>query len=373
MIKNKKEFFGVFCPQLPFTPIINSIISQAEYWFSKKENGFYKFVEPSDHYLYKEGDSWTEEVGCVRKTFNKAFDIIGVRYKSKSAFLLETNPFKGKLYASYHDRKTGKTYYFRNHALIDQVMKQLNPLKKETSDLKKFDQPAVTVTVKKTRSSNIDTKTTKHITPLSPKAADAAGDEEIKKLIFIWNDRTGQKATLSCFRKREQKNLLNFFSETCKGKFELWKKFCDAVGEDRVLSGKISSFGWKATLPWLSKKSNIEKILNGSYSLDFNKITHMTPSKEDCLKPIVETFSQSSDKQTAGIFERMMTMLMDKIGAPSFSSWFSDLAPETTDDNVLILKAPSKFKSDYLNMYFYDKLRSILAIERGFDDVIFTY
>ena len=60
------------------------ILGKLEYWFHnpKYKTGFYKFVEPCDHPLYREGDSWSEEVGLSRKVFNRAFDVIGVRYKS---------------------------------------------------------------------------------------------------------------------------------------------------------------------------------------------------------------------------------------------------------------------------------------------------
>jgi len=64
------------------------IIGKLEFWFAnpKYKEGFYKFVEPCAHPLYREGDSWSEELGISRKIFAKAFDLIGVRYKSKSAY-----------------------------------------------------------------------------------------------------------------------------------------------------------------------------------------------------------------------------------------------------------------------------------------------
>ena len=96
------------------------IIGKLEYWFSnpKYVGGFYKFVEPCGHPLYREGDSWAEELGVSRKLFAKAFDIIGVRYNSKSAYLKAEDKFQGKLYARYHDRQTNRTYFVRNHEIV---------------------------------------------------------------------------------------------------------------------------------------------------------------------------------------------------------------------------------------------------------------
>lgn len=129
------SFYTRFYPSLQsFTGSAFStlIVGKLEYWFSipKYVNGFYKFVEPCSHPLYREGDSWSEELGISRKLFAKAFDLIGVRYPSKSAFLKEEDPFKGKLYASYHDRSTNQTYYVRNHSFVADCLKGIFTKKK---------------------------------------------------------------------------------------------------------------------------------------------------------------------------------------------------------------------------------------------------
>ncbi len=121
------SFYTKFYPSLQtFTgsAISTLIIGKLEFWFSydKYKQGFYKFVEPCDHPLYRRGDSWSEELGVSRKLFAKAFDIIGVRYNSKSAFLKADDKFHGKLYASYHDRRTNQMYFVRNHDFVSQLL-----------------------------------------------------------------------------------------------------------------------------------------------------------------------------------------------------------------------------------------------------------
>lgn len=95
------------------------VMQQLDYWFERHQDGFYKFMEPSDHCLYKPGQSWTEELFMSRLEFISAFEQVGIRYRSKSEFEKAENKFQGRYYASYLDRKTNLTHYLRNHAITD--------------------------------------------------------------------------------------------------------------------------------------------------------------------------------------------------------------------------------------------------------------
>ena len=101
------------------------VMQQLDYWFEGHPGGFYKFLEPSDHTAYKDGDSWTEELGMSRHEFRTAFDKIGIRYKSKSEFDQALDKFQGLFYCSYVDRRSNLTYYFRNHDLVDATLDEL--------------------------------------------------------------------------------------------------------------------------------------------------------------------------------------------------------------------------------------------------------
>lgn len=113
------------------------LMQQLDYWFALKPDGFYKFLEPvrpkgkdaqgnpiPGHRLYSPGDSWCEELNCSPHEFRRMFDAIGVRWNSKSEFMNATDPFCGRGYCSYVDRKENLTYYFRNHALVDAFLDQ---------------------------------------------------------------------------------------------------------------------------------------------------------------------------------------------------------------------------------------------------------
>lgn len=101
---------------------------QLEYWFTKTGGEpFYKFFVPQEDekFGYKAGDSWCEELFFTEDEFRAAFDKLGEAYNSKSMFSQEEDPFKGKMYASYFDRKLCKTFYFRNHELVSDTLENL--------------------------------------------------------------------------------------------------------------------------------------------------------------------------------------------------------------------------------------------------------
>jgi len=109
------------------------VMQQLDYWFEGHPEGFYKFLEPSDHPAYKDGDSWTEEMGMTRHEFRTAFDKIGIRYKSKSDFDQAVDKFQGQFYCSYVDRRSNLTYYFRNHDLVDAALDELQSIRSQKS------------------------------------------------------------------------------------------------------------------------------------------------------------------------------------------------------------------------------------------------
>lgn len=129
------NIFSKFKHSIPYMPellpLAGSVMAcclmrQLEYWFERHPCGFYKFMVPNESPLYKDGDSWCEELGFTKDEFRSAFDRLGVRYKGTSALEEHAaDPFQGKFYYSVLDRKTHATYYYRNHALVDAMLEQL--------------------------------------------------------------------------------------------------------------------------------------------------------------------------------------------------------------------------------------------------------
>jgi hypothetical protein len=118
------------------------LMQQLDYWFAKYPDGFYKFLSPCDHALYKDGDSWTEELFLSDKEFRTAFEHLGTVYKSKSDFIKQDDPFQGRYYCSYYDRITKKTYYFRNHQKVDNELEILIATSDNQKNEEKLKAPA---------------------------------------------------------------------------------------------------------------------------------------------------------------------------------------------------------------------------------------
>ncbi|MCR4304476.1 MAG: hypothetical protein NUV63_09685 [Gallionella sp.] len=142
----KNKVLSIFHAVIPYVKELRAmagsmegciLMQQLDYWFALKPDGFYKFLEPvqskgkdeqgnpiSGHRLYRIGDSWCEELNCTPHEFRRMFDAIGVRWNSKSEFMNATDPFCGRGYCSYVDRKENLTHYFRNHARVDAFLNQ---------------------------------------------------------------------------------------------------------------------------------------------------------------------------------------------------------------------------------------------------------
>lgn len=119
------------------TGSINSAIlmQQFDYYFMCRPKGFYKFSQPSGHPEYREGDSWIETLNFSFKEFKNAWKRIGITYASKTAYnQAKGDKFQGKFYCAYIDRKqNNKTYYFRNHALLNECLEALPQSKELTA------------------------------------------------------------------------------------------------------------------------------------------------------------------------------------------------------------------------------------------------
>lgn len=118
-----------YVPEL--RPIAGSVtatilMQQLDYWFERYPGGFYKFQDASpDNPAYKHGDSWVEELRFSVAELRNAFDLIGHRHKSKTDWAACEEPFQGKFYCCYTDRRTRLTYYFRNHERVDEALDTL--------------------------------------------------------------------------------------------------------------------------------------------------------------------------------------------------------------------------------------------------------
>ena len=303
-VTNRQQNKEINCFYIKFYPGIKSsigcekatlILGRLEYWFEKYKNGFYKFVEPCNHPLYRDGDSWQEEIGFSRKIFAKAFDLVGVRYKSKSAFLKASDRFKGKLYASYHDRKTNQTYFVRNHEFASQFIKGLFN-KKQTPKTQEppptiqeeYGDEMKTTCPRKGRSWNgqksrsyggtiggkentpiqRNTPSLETDTPKDPQPPSESPQRELtEEMIKIWQEEVGELGVsylsngLLC---RLQHSLKNCFEQS----LDLWKTYCRIISSSKFLMGEAQNkFFKKAWITWAIKEEVIKRIKGGEFNL----------------------------------------------------------------------------------------------------------
>ena len=112
------------------SPVATILLRQILYWDGIKKGKFYKFKEPCslhgeffDKGLYKEGDSWCEELGLSRKSFDTAIKLIGFKKGKGSTNRIGATP-ENSLVVYYRD-SSGLTWYVLNRALLGNELSAL--------------------------------------------------------------------------------------------------------------------------------------------------------------------------------------------------------------------------------------------------------
>jgi hypothetical protein len=280
-----------------------------EGWFrsSKFRKGFYKFAAPCErHALYREGDSWAEEIGISYKVFKRSISAICQHYKTKTLYKASQDKFEGKLYASYVDKKTCQTYYVRNDILADEFFKNLkSPSKKDS---------AMSHNVKKDHCSNVQkvtplarahpinilhTLTSLTESPvenshrafeeegggveLSEKQAffeqpeqptaialhkdDILSEEQlglVRRMVDIFNEQTESRFKLLPSHVR---TLWNALVTRFDGVIEVWDAYCRRIASSEFLMGKAKNSKFKAVLLWVIGDYALEGIKQGEYGV----------------------------------------------------------------------------------------------------------
>ena len=286
-----KRFFVKYCPTMIqyFGKYQTAIVfERLEYWSSRQKEGFWKFYEPCSHPLWREGDSWQEELGFSRRLFHQLFTLIGTRYKSKSAFLKAADPFQGKCYASYYDRKTNRTYFLRNHAFVENLLKSLwetaktVATKTETSFKKMCRSWNDTNGQSFTRARNIYSS---KVTSSQEKEEEKKNEKKIfdsdgiiivaQEMIKIWNQTTGNQDTGSPqLNRRLHKALIQTFESS----LDHWRGYCQKIASSKFLMGEGKNSTFKALLGWVIMPETVVKVIGDVYSSgDRRLLTPLNP------------------------------------------------------------------------------------------------
>lgn len=330
------------------------ILDRLEFYARKQPKGFYKFLEPCSHKLYKRNDSWTELLGCHRTSFWRAFSIIGKKHPSKSAFDQAEDKFDGKLYASYYDRYSNRMFFIRNHEGVIEFFNRIgNTSTTCVSEPKK--QIVNSLGTEQNARSYMESKKTS--LELSRDNSHASADQINNKnnsniaqqMMEIWSKTVNQPLVILTPKR------IAFLKRALADKFEhclkKWESFCQRVASSKFLMGEIKS-SFKATLDWVLKFEVIQKIQEGAYGV----------GDRSCAAPIDHGDLGShifnlDEPEEAKSFRRSC---LSRVGANVYVSWFKGLMIDL-EGKILKIAAPTGFVADYLSQTFSTDLRVILC------------
>jgi ribosomal protein L32E len=196
---------------------VNSAVlfNQLEFrFYSTGGKPFYKYLSPLKEEIngYKKGDSWTEELGFSESEFRTAFGKMGIAYKCKKDYDRARNKFKGiktlhkirnkkkivekvefeAMFCSYHNKRSGQTFYFRNHELITSNLEKLREQVKNNPYESKI---GISVN-KETKSIEMDAPYPEYTDNTSDKTRELYLYYRDKKPCFLWNTSEGEKEFL---------------------------------------------------------------------------------------------------------------------------------------------------------------------------------
>jgi len=382
-----KKSFIILCYRTPEpglnSPYLGLLRGQLDYWFSKKPKGFYKFLEPCNHPLYKAGDSWSEELGISRRTFNTLFDSVGIRYNSKTAFKKAKDKFQGKLYASYHDRKTHKMFFVRNAELHQQTKKtslkepisnisspknisQEKPISREKLINENANNPLSsnhssndtncrsyggTIGGKNRNSFTENTSSSLVQKIQAKKTADFSESKKIAEEVKnIWIEEIGELENKH-FSSTLITRINHSYSTIFKSYLEKWRTYCRQIASSQFLMGEKRGTNFKAKLSWAIQHETYERIQAGDFTLGDRKVEeklkNMSPEEESNAREELKQELLNSSKDQTWI--KACLKLCEILGPKMVKNWLYPLNIVTINSTEIELQAPSKFMRDWVD------------------------
>ncbi len=159
-----------------------TILLQQIIFRSKGKEKFYKFKASCNHAMYKEGDSWIDELGFSIKEFDNAIKRIGTKITqkiSRSNILNKTDATGIVLYWTDSDRVT---WYQLNRDLLGKLLKRIYQVSDQRafSKVTKGHLPLVTETTTETTTENMPQGGDGDFSDLFPEPLQA--DSTVRKL-----------------------------------------------------------------------------------------------------------------------------------------------------------------------------------------------
>lgn len=369
------------------------VFSGMMFWFQIMPDGFYKFKQAcKKHPLWRKGDSWGEELGMSRKTLDPILDKLVNKHKTKGEFLKQTDPFKGKMFASYTNHKTSQTYYFMNKEAVDEFLGSLNIKRKEIHppspickgiESKKQEplvmsqnQPCDVPTVHPlacARLTAINTQTnTSLVRDVPSEVGELAVEEEklsSKKMVEIWNSQiSDQVVWYPSLSTRLYKVLVDYFG-SC---LESFKKYCESIASSQFLMGKAPNSKFKAFLFWVIKPEVIKSILQGAYGVKNIMVKVGIGSEEEKLKYERQTMNSSLCiiKDKIQTVKNKNDNSIRQIIAENIKTLSPDIKDEALKRVQARIGADSYFKETLINSGVHGELERHVRAKLKFDNFV---
>jgi len=366
---------------------ISHIFNYLEFRFKANFKGFWKFYEPcKKHVSYKEGDSLYEEIGMCRKSFKRFFSKIGIHYSSKQAFKKESDPFQGKLYVSYYDRKTNKTYFFRNHDLLKSILKEIEEGNLKYHPVDNFVDKSVDNFEPKEKNKPswnglkwplpLLFEKRHNKTPITRAREEPAqvsypdriaeppreGEKIFKKMFEFWiakveKELVPRKRTI--LTKWRCKELRERFQDCFEGKWDKWKDYCERIEANEFLMGG-GPRGWKVSFDWALRPENIDKVWREHYTGQGKTRSEklMQAQKES---PVTEEEIEGSE-----LWKQFCVKLAQVIGPASFRAWFKEgVRPVDFEGENPCLEFTSNFKLQTISNRYRFQLENVMPLFLG--------
>lgn len=388
------------------------VFSRLLYWSNKKSDGFYKFKSPCNHPLYKKGDSWCEELGMTKSILDPIFKRLVTYYKSKNDYRNATDKFQSKMFCSYTERNTNKTYYFMDKEAVDKFLASLgHPTTSkptstpapslEVSTFGKADKNMSSTTprgaekivpLRADASNSLNTQTITSLSGDDLKADDAEREKEklsSKKMVELWNSHTQDRGigypltaddvpteaqkqavqdVLRIWREEmgdritafSNKSILNIYNNLRPffGEFlERFKDFMSSITSSSFLMGKVSYTKFKAYFWWIIKPETIKQILNGAYGVEY--ILSQPKSEETKVIKQPDLQQEILISEESQEIKDFRILCLKTVGKNTYISYFKKLSIEFREGDIVLIAA-HKFGADFLNQNYFSYLQMIL-------------
>jgi len=347
-------------------------LQQLHYWQTQK----YGKLQDNKRWIFNTYESWAEQLSCSVSNVRKIVS------KLETLELIETHIEWAKRGKNYL-RKWYTINYLSLNLLYQAIdMPSLN--KKENKNINKKTLPSENFSSLKIIGNNCDIIPVKSIgnlsfeLPLSSRSNNKDNkiinnlsptevESNYQKMITIWNELVHQGSQTVKLTERRIKWLKRRFRLEFQSCLEKWKAYCLMIAENDFLMG-MGKKGWKATLDWAILPHNIQKVLSNAYQHLIRKKKDDPQAKEGSEKPLrsqadIEAETQEAIKKIETSFHPLFWKEVSKkliltLGPRKFESWISQLIPDLSQGNEVILTAPSRFIADWVEKNYSETILS---------------